>query len=152
MKAHQFATPQEAEDAFYKALSDRDLTAMMKVWAEGAEATCIHPSGPRLTGYDVIREAWRQIFASGARLHFQIRDCQAFEGPGLAVHIVDEIIRVHGQAGVGSLTATNVYLLTGQGWKMILHHASPAHEAEREGEATDADDDGEEDDNPRTLH
>ena len=41
----QFATPQEAEAAFYAALLKRDVEAMMAVWAEDAHIACIHPLG-----------------------------------------------------------------------------------------------------------
>ena len=40
----------------------------MEVWAEDEEIVCIHPGGPRLTGYDRVRESWTQIFASRQRL------------------------------------------------------------------------------------
>ena len=65
-----FPTAQDAENAFYEALERADLEAMMSVWAEDEEIVCVHPSGPRLTGQDPVRESWRKILsgAAGARV------------------------------------------------------------------------------------
>ena len=60
-----FPTPQDAEAAFYEALTKGDLEAMMAVWADDDEVYCVHPNGARVTGVDQVRESWRQIFASG---------------------------------------------------------------------------------------
>src|SRR5450631_4297752 len=76
MKRPTFATSQDAEQAFYSALQKSDLEAMMAVWAEDEDIYCVHPSGARLNGIDQIRESWRQIFAGGATLRFQLRNQQ----------------------------------------------------------------------------
>ena len=60
-----FATPQEAEAAFYEAFVKRDLEGMMAVWADDDEVYCVHPRGPRVTGVAQVRESWRQVFAGG---------------------------------------------------------------------------------------
>ena len=60
-----FPTPQDAEAAFYDALTKRDLEAMMAVWADDDDVYCVHPNGARVTGVEQVRESWRQIFASG---------------------------------------------------------------------------------------
>src|SRR5690349_3843232 len=63
-----FPTPQDAETAFYEAFERADLAAMMAVWAESDDVVCIHPSGPRLTGFEAVRESWVQIFSNGSQL------------------------------------------------------------------------------------
>ena len=68
MKKTTFPTPQDCEAAFYEALEAADLEAMMEVWAEDEEIVCVHPGGPRLSGYEQIRDNWAQIFRSGERL------------------------------------------------------------------------------------
>jgi ketosteroid isomerase-like protein len=30
------------------------------------DIVCVHPQGPRLVGFEAVRESWIQIFASGA--------------------------------------------------------------------------------------
>ena len=50
-----FSTPDDAEQAFYEALSRGDLEAMMNVWAEDEEVVCVQPGGSRFTGLASIR-------------------------------------------------------------------------------------------------
>lgn len=135
MKRAQFPTPQDAEAAFYEAFEKGDLDAMMAVWADDDDIVCVHPGGPRLIGTEPVREAWRQIFAGGQTLRFRLRQQQAINGMTLVVHSVYEQISVAGEARARPpMIATNVYMRTENGWRMVVHHASPAPaapEAER---------------------
>ena len=131
MKKTTFLTPQEAEAAFYEALERADLDAMMEVWSEDDEVSCIHPGGPRVTGYEQVREIWAQIFQSGQRLQVHLSDQVIVSGMMSSVHSLHENILVRGaqgQAGGGRsvVVTTNVYLRSGSGWRMVLHHGSPA--------------------------
>jgi len=122
-----FPTAQDAEAAFYEALERADLEAMMAVWAEDEDVLCIHPGGQRLTGQDQIRESWRQIFAGGARARVHLTQPLAISGPMVAVHSVHENFSVPGdQRPLPPVVATNVYLRTAAGWRMIVHHGSLA--------------------------
>lgn len=128
--AQAFATPQDAEAAFYEAIERCDLEAMMAVWAADEEVVCIHPNGARLSGFERVRESWRKIFAGGQRLRFDIRDQHYVQGPMLAIHVVHERVVVHGGDEQPVLVvSTNVYQRVEQGWRMILHHASPTPDA-----------------------
>lgn len=125
-----FASAQDAESAFYEALEKGDLEAMMEVWAEDEEIVCVHPGGPRLTGYDQVRESWRQIFGRAQRLKVQISNAVALAGMMLAVHSVHENVTVAGEARAPApVVATNVYARTPTGWRMLVHHASPMPQA-----------------------
>ncbi|HKA45365.1 MAG TPA: nuclear transport factor 2 family protein [Burkholderiales bacterium] len=127
LKKALFPTPQDAEAAFYDALTKNDLEAMMEVWADDDEVYCVHPNGARVTGVDQIRESWRQIFASGQRLSFKLRDQQYVQGMMISVHSVYEHIAVSGeQRSRTPVIATNIFLRTERGWRMVAHHASPA--------------------------
>ncbi len=131
MKKTTFLTPQEAETAFYEALERADLDAMMEVWSADDEVSCVHPGGPRLTGYEQVRENWAQIFQSGQRLQVQVTDRVIVSGMMFSVHSLHENILVlgaQGQAGGGRsvIVTTNVYMRAGGGWRMVLHHGSPA--------------------------
>ena len=127
MKKALFASPQDAESAFYEALTKADLDAMMAVWADDDDIYCVHPNGARLTGVENVRESWRQIFASGQTLRFQLRESQVVQGMMLAVHSVYEHITIAGEPrSRAPVIATNVYLRTERGWRMVAHHASPA--------------------------
>jgi ketosteroid isomerase-like protein len=131
LKKTTFPTPQDAEAAFYEALERADLDAMMEVWSEDDEVSCIHPGGPRLSGYSQVRENWAQIFASGQRLQVHVSDQVVVSGMMMAVHSLHENILVRGAQGVAEgarsvVIATNVYLRSANGWRMVLHHGSPA--------------------------
>jgi ketosteroid isomerase-like protein len=129
-----FPTAQDAENAFYEALERGDLEAMMAVWAEDEEIVCVHPGRARLTGQDQVRESWAQIFTGGQRLRVHITAQVAISGMMIAVHSVQENFSVEGQqrgatgrdSTPAPVVATNVYLRTSTGWRMIVHHASPA--------------------------
>jgi len=130
LKKTTFPTPQDAEAAFYEALERADFDAMMEVWSGDEEVCCIHPGGPRLTGYAQVRENWAQIFKSGQRLHVHLSDQVIVSGIMFSVHSLHENILVRderGTAGARSVVvATNVFLRAGSGWRMVLHHGSPA--------------------------
>src|ERR1700690_530156 len=74
LKKTIFSTPQDAEAAFYEALQRADLDAMMEVWSDDEEVSCIHPGAARITGYEQVRENWAQIFKSGQRLQVHLSD------------------------------------------------------------------------------
>jgi len=142
-----FPTAQDAENAFYEALERCDLEAMMAVWAEDDEIICVHPTGPRLTGPEQIRESWARIFSGGPRARVHITSQVAISAMMLAVHSVHENFTLEGQAQGDArplpVVATNVYLRTAAGWRMIVHHASPAP-AEKPAAAPEPP--------PKTLH
>jgi len=125
-----FPTAQDAESAFYEALERGDLEAMMAVWAEDEEIVCVHPAGQRLTGHDEIRKSWAQIFSGPQRVRVTVSQQVHIAAMMIAVHSVQENFALEGagQRDVqpAPVVATNVYLRTGAGWRMIVHHASPA--------------------------
>jgi uncharacterized protein (TIGR02246 family) len=124
-----FPTAQDAESAFYEALERCDLEGMMAVWAEDEEVVCVHPAGARLTGQDQVRESWAKMFAAGPRARLVIEQQVAISGMMLAVHSVYErftIPQAKPEQQPVPIVATNVYLRTAAGWRMIVHHASPA--------------------------
>ena len=127
MSARIFPTAQDAENAFYEALEHCDLEAMMAVWSEDEEIVCVHPAGQRLSGQAQVREAWRQMFAGGPNMRVRITQQVVVAGMMVAVHSVHENITVTGeQQPRPPMVATNVYLRTAAGWRLIVHHASPA--------------------------
>jgi ketosteroid isomerase-like protein len=127
VKKTTFPPPQDAEAAFYEALEAGNIEAMMEVWADDEEIVCIHPGGPRLAGYDPVRESWAQVLGSGQRLKVHLTHQVVLSGMMLAIHSLHENILVQGEGRPRSpIAATNVYLRTGNGWRMILHHGSPA--------------------------
>jgi ketosteroid isomerase-like protein len=121
-----FATPQDAEAAFYDALERADLEAMMEVWSEDDEIICIHPGQPRLVGYDAVRESWQRICQSGQRLKVRIAGAVQMTSGMIAIHSAQEHLRVPDDRTGAMSLATNVFVRSAHGWRMIVHHASPA--------------------------
>ena len=126
-KTPLFPTAQDAENAFYEAIERADLEAMMGLWSDDEEIVCIHPGGRRHTGFAAVREAWRRVFEGGARLRIVVSTPAVVQTPFTVVHNVVEQISVVGEEGVRApVVATNIYQRTAFGWRLIVHHASPA--------------------------
>ncbi|HTJ97662.1 MAG TPA: nuclear transport factor 2 family protein [Rhodocyclaceae bacterium] len=122
-----FGSPQDVEAAFYEALSRGDLESMMAVWAEDEEIACIHPGSGRINGYAAIKESWAQIFGGGQRLNVQFTLQSRHQDPLTAVHSVIEDIALQTKPSEHSpIIATNIYVRGAMGWRMLVHHASPA--------------------------
>lgn len=122
-----FATPQDAETAFYEAIERADLDALMSIWAEDEEIVFVPPGGARMAGYAAIREAWRQVFEGGMRMHFRIHTISAIVNPFTAIHSLVEQIVIEGEDATGTpIVATNIFLRGPLGWRLAVHHASPA--------------------------
>lgn len=117
-------TAAEVEAAFYDALNRADVEALMALWADDEEIVCIHPGGPRLHGHAAIQASWEAILEQGG---LQIRPSQLHETHNLmsSVHTVVEGVTSSGSEPA-HLIATNVYIKTPQGWRIVLHHVSVA--------------------------
>jgi len=122
-----FASSAECEQAFYDALDGGDLDAVVELWLDDEDICCVHPGGARLIGMQAVRSSWAAILANGA-LHIRATSSKSMETPTLAVHnVVEQIVVGEGRGQqVVHVIATNVYVKTPAGWKMILHHASQA--------------------------
>lgn len=114
----------ETEATFYDALNRADLDALMALWADDEEIVCIHPGGARLIGHAAIRASWAAIFASGG---LPIVPSQLHETHNLmsSIHTVIEGVTAS-EGAPAHLLATNVYVKTPRGWRIVLHHASVA--------------------------
>ena len=126
MKLHpqHLGTAADVEAAFYDALNRGDVDALMELWAEDDEIYCIHPGGPRLHGHAAIHASWQAILERGG---LQIRPSQLHEAHNMmsAVHSVVEGVTSAGDEAA-HLVATNVYMKTPHGWRMVSHHVSVA--------------------------
>ena len=93
-----------------------------------------HPGGPRLQGHPAVTGSWRAILANGP-LRVRASSKKTLETPTIALHnVVEEIVVQRGRSqAIVHVIATNAYVKTPAGWKMVLHHASAAPD----GQATD---------------
>ncbi len=120
------SSAEAAEAAFYEALQAGDVEAAMRVWAEDEEPVCVHPGGARLVGVAAIRASYEQLLGSGP-LPIVPECALRTVTLGCAVHSVVERVQLplEGLPAFTCVLATNVYLRTPQGWRLVLHHASP---------------------------
>lgn len=122
-----FATPDEAEHAFYDALTHQDLARVMQVWADDEEIICIAPNGARIIGQTAILQAMRERFRRGTLAIRPVR-CAATFNMMSAVHVLVEQTTERSSNGLTIAThhVTHVFHKGPTGWRMVLHHASPA--------------------------
>ena len=119
-------TAEAVETAFYDAIARADIEALMALWADEEDIVCIHPGAPRISGHAAIRASWEAILEHGV---VRIRPVQLRTMHNLmsSVHsVVEEIHRVETEQQDVHIMATNVYVKTAQGWRIVLHHASVA--------------------------
>lgn len=130
MTERELETPEQAEDAFYAALESADLEAMMAVWSDDENIVCIHPHGPRLSGTQEVRNSWRQILENSPPMSFRVDGLNSVCNEELAIRFVNEHIHINANVEPEfTILATNVFQRTVDGWRLILHHASPTPEA-----------------------
>jgi ketosteroid isomerase-like protein len=103
-----------------------DIDKLMACWADEDDIVCVHPGGPRLVGALAIRGGFEAMFSHGTiRAHIEhVRQVQSL---GVSIHSVLERVEVLTASGPAQayVIATNVYLKTAQGWRLVAHHASP---------------------------
>jgi uncharacterized protein (TIGR02246 family) len=142
------ATAEAAERAFYAAMADGDLDRMMALWADDDAAVCNHPGGPRLIGREAITGSFREIFSTGG-IRIAVAAVHAWRSADVAVHSLIERITVEGRGSTETVevVTTNVFVRSGGGWLILVHHAgvSESGEVEEVEEVEDDDDNNNED-------
>jgi uncharacterized protein (TIGR02246 family) len=141
--AHLLASPDDVEAQFYEAMREGDLDKLMAVWADDDEIVCVHPGGARVIGARAIRASFEAIFANGG-VAVQADQVKRVRSLDAAIHNVVESVLVPSADGMrqACVVATNVFVKTAHGWRIVAHHASPG----------DAGDSPVADDAPSTLH
>lgn len=124
-------TADEVEAAFYEALQTGDIEKLMACWADEDEIVCVHPGGGRLIGASQIRASFEAMFANGT-IRAWPEQVHRVEMIGASMHNLIERLDILTQEGPAQafVIATNVYHRTAQGWRMVVHHATPGGAAE----------------------
>lgn len=124
-----YSSPDECEQAFYEALENADADAVAELWFDDDDVCCVHPGGPRLIGHAAVRASWATILANGP-VRIRATQTKSLDTPTVALRsVVEEVMIVQGRRQqLARVIATNGYVKTPAGWKMVLHHASPAPE------------------------
>ncbi len=116
--------------AFYEAFRERNLAAMINLWAKNVPVACAHPGMKAIEGRASVMASWRGILA-----HPQ---SPKMECSNVRVHLLGTaaFVTCH-EGGVGEaprLLATNVFVLEEGRWLVVHHHAGPlSPEALRRG-------------------
>lgn len=123
----QGGSPDDVEAAFYEALHAGDIDRLMACWADEDDIACVHPGGGRLLGAGAIRSSFEAMFSQGGSIPTKPEQIRRVESLASAVHHVLEKVEVATEDGVVNawVLTTNVYHKTPQGWRMVVHHASP---------------------------
>jgi ketosteroid isomerase-like protein len=131
LQAALMATPDETEAQFYEALQHADLERVMAVWADDEDIACVHPGGPRLVGAQAIRSAFEALFGRGS-IDARVSQVRRVVVGSCAVHHVLEEVRIATPEGPqrAFVLATNVFVKTPLGWRLLAHHASPGSASE----------------------
>ncbi len=123
-----------ANRAFYRAFEALDVDAMEAVWLDDDRIKCIHPGWELLAGRERVMRSWELIFKNTSTIRFDVTDL-AIEIVGDAAWVTN-VENIWSDDPVGRFTsqavATNLFVGTPQGYRMVLHHASPV--AQRGGE------------------
>jgi ketosteroid isomerase-like protein len=127
----QTDTADEIEAAFYEALQTGDIERLMACWADEDEIVCVHPGGGRLVGASQIRASFEAMFANGT-IAARPELVHRVDMLGACMHNLIERLDILTPDGPAQacVIATNVYARTAQGWRMVVHHASPGSPAE----------------------
>ena len=111
---------------FYDAFGSLDIEQMDQIWENSDRVLCIHPGWRTLAGWGRVRESWEGIFRNTTLMHFNISDAEVIvHGDSAWVSCVENITSVvDGRATNFGVQATNIFVRTSDGWKMVHHHGS----------------------------
>jgi ketosteroid isomerase-like protein len=120
----ELTTPQDAEDAFYDAIDDRDAERLRAVWEDSPDIACLLPMQPMLHGADV-HEAFRPITDGEVQLDIQVRHIRWLEAGDMAIHFLEERVDVPGNQPQPAIYAMNIFRKGDNGWRLLVHQNSP---------------------------
>jgi ketosteroid isomerase-like protein len=96
---------------------------MSSVWDRSDRASCTHPGWTTLRGWAAVVASFAALFQSGASIQFILTEEEVHVEGDVAWVTVDENI-LGGQTGAMA-AAVNLFVRTGDGWRMVVHHGSP---------------------------
>ncbi len=108
----------DANEAFYRAFNQKDITAMSEVWSQ-SDVTCIHPGWNVLQGREAVISSWRDILSNPSQ--------PKIVSGGAAVTMLGDVALVACRELVAGspLIATNIFRVEGGVWRLIHHHSGP---------------------------
>ncbi len=146
-----------ANRAFYDALEGGDLDLLSAVWLPGSHTSCVHPGAEPLRGTPAILRSWAAVMSALLYMQFFLTDVEVALAPEpggdaapagvVAVVSCTQNLLTAGGGGDETFTgakavATNVFVRTGTGWRLLSHHASPVMSTDDAGALDDPAADG----------
>jgi ketosteroid isomerase-like protein len=127
-----------ANAAFYSAFEAGDLDAMADVWEHSDRIAVTHPGWPTLRGWPSVAGSWDAIFRNTPYIQFVLTgDHVVVAGDAAWVTLDENILQATGSPDGGAadtqefsgarVAAVNVFVRSGDGWRMVLHHGSPVN-------------------------
>ncbi len=123
-----------ANTAHYTAFESGDLDLLGAVWVDGklgADASCVHPGWSPIRGRSAILRSYAAVMAGTSYIQFFLTDVAvSVHGDTAVVTCTENMLSAHPDmpettfAG-GRAVATNVFVRTTGGWRLLVHHASP---------------------------
>ncbi len=120
-----FATPQDAEDAYYDAIEAQDLDTLMSVWEASDEVICLLPMLPAVQGRDGIKAAWSHLFETAQGLEIEVIHMSWVETDDWSIHLLEERVRLPQQSEPHRVYASNIYRRGADGWHLLMHQNAP---------------------------
>ena len=128
-----FASPGLAEAHFYEAFAQLDVERMRQVWLDSPDVFCVHPGAPVLLGVEAVLNSWGSMFRQAAPLALICKTLKTQVGDDLALHLVEERIGPKEGGHQGLVLASNCYVRSAQGWRLLSHHGSAVAQAASAG-------------------
>lgn len=129
---------EEVNRSFYEAFEALDLEALLAVWDHGDSVACLHPGSDWQRGWAEVSAGWEAIIAHTSYVEFELGEVRIEVADPVAwVTCVERLTtagRRESTAHVAEIAATNVFMLTRTGWRLVLHHASPVVRSAPTGE------------------
>jgi ketosteroid isomerase-like protein len=116
-----------ANEIFYRAFSQRNLSEMSLIWWQGTSSLCIHPGGQLLVGWEAIRASWETILKNTDSLEIETEIIKAEINQSLAYVVVRETVlqSSRGRKLKAQSLATNLFQKMAHKWYLVSHHGSP---------------------------
>ena len=121
----KFRTPQDVEDAYYDALEEGNLAAVMSAWEDSNDTTCLLPLQSISRGRQQIERVFEPLLEGGRKVVLSVTHIQWTEAADMAVHLLKETAEPPPGQPALSVYAINIYRRTGAGWRLLMHQNSP---------------------------
>ena len=111
-----------ANRRYYEAFEARDLDAMSDLWERSERSLCTHPGWATLEGWGAVAASFFALFQNGSQLQFVLtRERATVIGDAAWVSVDENLL---GDQGGVTVSALNLFVRRGGGWRMIGHHGS----------------------------